>query len=523
MLTPDQVLNILETTGPIALGAGASERDLDKVRELAGRQPSEATIAVIGNHNAGKTSLIAAITDSPQARDDISADVQTQTSEAYNYKSGATSFDVWDTPGLGSEFSQHDREALDRVTLVDAVVLAVSTEVVSEVGRDQIYELLTVGRKKGAVLSVITKADREPEDSQSQIAMTLQDSLPDFASNPMFLQARAWLDALDDGETNPSGTGVPELREALEKLAVGEARKRTAATAAARLLTILEEVETSLASNEEPERQAALRFHQRFRTMLNRTERRLVGTLDSSSRKEKLAAQRAWLSVVDTLDARESGERIQLAMDEAWHGFVEESEAEARLLGENIESILSEAKDELDRLDAGPLSTALDGFVAGAVAEGIESIESEISLETIESIRRLLNTARKVGSAITAAERLFNLEVPVGDILGVVTDIGEQVTDEIAEAKVKAAKESLRADFLSRAANVIDAWHEEVDRARNETVVVALSRQEETEKKLLGQFEDVRERIETVAAARRQLDTLLTEATRAGYVDAFSS
>jgi len=193
------------------------------------------------------------------------------------------------------------------------------------------------------------------------------------------------------------------------------------------------------------------------------------------------------------------------------------------LLGENIESILSEAKDELDRLDAGPLSTALDGFVAGAVAEGIESIESEISLETIESIRRLLNTARKVGSAITAAERLFNLEVPVGDILGVVTDIGEQVTDEIAEAKVKAAKESLRADFLSRAANVIDAWHEEVDRARNETVVVALSRQEETEKKLLGQFEDVRERIETVAAARRQLDTLLTEATRAGYVDAFSS
>src|SRR5688500_7591031 len=110
---------------------GATHEEFTVLQELALRDPEEVSIAVVGPQNAGKTTLIAALTGDTRALDDIGAVPTTSRSTRYEMRRGSEVVEVWDTPGLGSEFANHDSDARDRAIRADAVVVTLS-ELISD-------------------------------------------------------------------------------------------------------------------------------------------------------------------------------------------------------------------------------------------------------------------------------------------------------------------------------------------------------------------------------------------------------
>ena len=97
----------MNTLRPILEKAGTSPADLDEIVALAERPPELTSIAVVGPQNAGKSTLIAVLTGSEAALADVAPTIATTTSHRYRYSRHQTSFELWDTPGLGTEFDEH--------------------------------------------------------------------------------------------------------------------------------------------------------------------------------------------------------------------------------------------------------------------------------------------------------------------------------------------------------------------------------------------------------------------------------
>lgn len=511
------VVKQLEQLAPI-LRATVDQGDLDEVQHLVTRAPDDVSVAVVGRQNAGKTTLIAVLTRNPKAREDISSDIQTQTSVPYGYSEDGVTFTVWDTPGLGSERMDHDTEARDRITKADAVVIAVSTDLVSDVGREQLIELLKVGRKRGAVLPVVTKADREPKENRPGIQETLVNALPELGGDLRFVAAGEVLDAWEDGEEVPSGTGVPELKEALESLALGEARRRKEATAAIRLLALIDQVEEHL-SGEEPEREVALRFQRRLRKLLTRTDRRLGDSLDAAERKQRLAAFRATATIGQALDKGAVREQLDVATAKAWDEFVADSAKRVAELSGSVSQLLADASAELERLQAGPLAETLKDHASNITGDGFDA-PSGIDPVGGETAEKLLDAAQRAAKLLKGVKPMVKGKtVPLAPIATALLEGADWELERRRANAVVEAKESVREAYSERAEGLIETWEQDLDEIRDETTRSALARADQVEQELFDQLTSVRDQLEQLAESRRTLDAFVTEAVTAGYAD----
>ena len=241
----------------------------------------DASIAVVGPHNAGKTTH-AVVTSDPRAVDDISqwCKPACQRLIATRPRTPPSRFGI---PLASARSTSTKTKKLAIESRRPIVVLAISPDLVSQKGRDQLAELLHIGRKRGAVLPVVTKADREPADNQAGIALTLREALPQLGREFTFVAAGDVLDARLEGEPEPNGTGIAEFISALEDLATGEARRRVHATSAVRLLVLCERSEEQI-GGEEPEQEVALTSQRRIRKVLLRLTVRLVEASTTISR-----------------------------------------------------------------------------------------------------------------------------------------------------------------------------------------------------------------------------------------------
>jgi len=171
--------------------AGVSPSDADEVADYLVNVPNSVAVAVIGEGSVGKTTLVAALTGDPEARADIGPGISTERSRRYVTTQAGLEIEIWDTPGLGTERWDHDADVRDRITRADAVVVAVTTELLDDVAREQLRHLLVLGRKLGATLFVITKSDREAIDRSEALAdlrMALA-PVPESAIEPVWTSA----------------------------------------------------------------------------------------------------------------------------------------------------------------------------------------------------------------------------------------------------------------------------------------------------------------------------------------------
>ena len=499
--------------------AGVAADRLDEVRELVRRSPGEVGVAILGPHNAGKTTLIAVITDDPGAKQDIGPVVMTQASVAYRYTSEGTAFLVWDTPGLGSEFLDHDAEARDRLTRADAVVLAMSSDLVSQRGRDQLDELLTVGRKRGAILLAITKADREPVENRPGILEQVRLSFPDLGTEPIFVSAGDALDAREDGEDEPEGSGMPEFVQRLENLALGEARERMKATAAVRLLVLIDDAGETLAT-EEPEQNAALTVQRRLRRVLKRADRRMTEAGAMAGRKGRLAALQGSATVANALDQRLDAADIEKVAEEAWQTFVAAAARHEEDLAEAMADELRKATAELERLEAGSLAAALR-HTAGDLDEHAYGQGAAGQTDDFKFERALLDAVKRAANLMQGAKiALKGKAIPAGTILGVGAEALDWYLASKEAAAVAEAKRSVREAYLAEADKLSERWDEYVSEIRDDTTRRLLAETEKVEDELFARLVGTQEQQRKLKDARDHLDRLIDDAIATGHADA---
>lgn len=511
---PEPVTTVLAKTQSSLLAGGVDAAAIDEVTALLARNPNDVSIAVVGPHNAGKTTLIAILTGSAEAKAGISSDVETTKAAPYRYRVGESSFTMWDTPGLGTEHLDHDELARDQITRADAVLVAMSTGLVSQRMRDQLAELLKVGRKKGAVVPVVTKADRAPLENRPNIEADLTAALPEMGSAFRFMSNAD--EVLESGESQHD-SGIEELEQAVVDLALGEARHRIHATGAIRLLVLIDDAESGLAV-QEPESAAALQLQRRMHKLLTRTDRRLLEALAAAGRKERLAAYRAVSVIAEALDAGTTREAIDLAWHEAWDSFVTESRVRADELSVALADRLTEAALELDRLEQGPLAEALRSLSADLGVDGVE-IPDSIDTPNAEAARQVLEGVRLAAKLVKGAKytskggRSFPA-APLVDALGEVIDFA---LDSVQEKKIREAKERVRSIYDEKAEEFSDSWIEQVDELRDETTRSALLTNATIEQELFEQLTHVRDDVRSLAEARTHLNEFVSTAIASGH------
>lgn len=147
------------------------------------------TIAFIGQYNAGKSTLIKALTGDPTVK--ISADVCTDCITEYSWHEVL----LVDTPGIYAGKTEHDEITLDRISRCDLLVFMVSNELFNPQGGEFFKKVCEIQRV-GQMLLVVNKMSRggDPQYLRKSILEVIEPYHPnDFYT--CFIDANSYLDA----------------------------------------------------------------------------------------------------------------------------------------------------------------------------------------------------------------------------------------------------------------------------------------------------------------------------------------
>jgi GTPase Era involved in 16S rRNA processing len=148
------------------------------------------TIAFIGQYNAGKSTLIKALTGDPTVK--ISADVCTDSITEYAWHDVL----LIDTPGIYAGKTEHDEITLDRISRCDLLVFMVSNELFNPQGGEffkKVCEMQRVGQML-LVVNKMSRADELPQDLIKSILEVIEPYHPnDFYT--CFIDANSYLDS----------------------------------------------------------------------------------------------------------------------------------------------------------------------------------------------------------------------------------------------------------------------------------------------------------------------------------------
>ncbi len=156
------------------------------------QKQSKLTIAFIGQYNAGKSTLIKALTGDATVR--ISAEICTDKVTEYTWEDVL----IVDTPGIHAGRTDHDQLTLDKISQSDLLVFVVPNELFNPQGGNFFKRVANDLQRVGQMVLVINKMSREtgkPETLLSSILKVIEPSHPNdfytcFIDGNSYLQAQ---------------------------------------------------------------------------------------------------------------------------------------------------------------------------------------------------------------------------------------------------------------------------------------------------------------------------------------------
>ncbi len=164
------------------------------------RERSLLFVAFIGQYNAGKSTIISALTE----RDDIAIDADIATSETAEYDWNGIK--LIDTPGLWTEHKKHDRRTYDALRQADLLIFTLTYMLFDQATVDHFKELAFEKGYQNKILLLINKVNDEAGDIDQRIE-AYRDSI-EIALKPQdaqaftqcYIDARDYLDGIDEDD-----------------------------------------------------------------------------------------------------------------------------------------------------------------------------------------------------------------------------------------------------------------------------------------------------------------------------------
>ena len=463
-----------------------SNRTENKIKELVSdfeqfwdeyKKQTKLTIAFIGQYNAGKSTLIKALTGDATVR--ISAEICTDEVTEYPWKNVL----LVDTPGIYAGKTDHDQKTLDRISKSDLLVFVVPNELFNPQGAAFFKKVADEMQRVGQMVLVINKMSREsgtPETLLQTILKVIEPYHPSdfytcFIDADSYLKARYEQDE-EEKEFLIAESNFNDFLGCLQKLIDKNQLSAQLATPLHRTVDMLEQASDVLSTGDKTirdlleilRRKAVIlrasqtRFRNAYRGELNRLEHevtmlaeRVASKVDGYHGEEEINIEiRNSEGEIESVSEK-ALESIQLALKsevDRLKSKLEELEQSllGRTLAEELEIRSVDGKQFNDK-NAGRKSGAPYFLGKGTeLLKGVGNFASKVSRDMVYNIGKNFGVKFKPWGAVKGAKFIRGLG-SVFAIGGVVLDVfmtAKQEQDaEDHKQKLRQARAEIRQDF----------------------------------------------------------------------------
>jgi GTPase Era involved in 16S rRNA processing len=481
-----------------------SNRTEKKIKELGSdfeqfwdeyKKQTKLTIAFIGQYNAGKSTLIKALTGDYTVR--ISAEICTDEVTEYPWKDIL----LVDTPGIYAGKTDHDHKTLDRISKSDLLVFVVPNELFNPQGAAFFKKVADEMQRVGQMVLAINKMSREsgtPETLLQTILKVIEPYHPSdfytcFIDADSYLKARYEQDE-EEKEFLIAESNFNEVLTSIQKLINKNQLSARLATPLHRAVDMLEQASDVLSTGDKMTRDL-LEILRRKAVILRASQTRLRnayhGELNRLEHEVTMLAER----VASKVDGYHGEEEINLEIRNS------EREIES-LSGKALENIQLSLKSEVDRLkskleeleqsllgrtlaeeleirsvdgkqfndkNAGRKSgTAYFLGKGSELLKGVGGFTSKVSRDMVYNIGKNFGIKFKPWGAVKGAKFIRGLG-PILAVGGVVLDVfmtaQQEHDEEEHKQKLRQARAEIRQDFRKAASEMRKEYEVNIEEA----------------------------------------------------------
>jgi small GTP-binding protein len=253
--------------------------DLDCSETSSARRAALLSIAFVGQYNAGKSTIVRALTGDSSIK--INADVCTDKVTAYDWKG----IRLIDTPGIHAGYPDHDTATYRAIDRADLLVFVITNELFDDVIGPHFRDLVFEREKSREILLVVNKMDQDPGTPDIKRPdlerVTRPLTVVDFRT--VFIDARTYLDAQRDtnAQDQQQLVEISNFRSFITTLNnfVQENGLMGRLTTPLSIMRSIAQQADAFLSVDLPEERAALELLSRKRRLLVSSKARLNGTL----------------------------------------------------------------------------------------------------------------------------------------------------------------------------------------------------------------------------------------------------
>jgi len=440
------------------------------------------TIAFIGQYNAGKSTLIKALTGDPTVK--ISADVCTDFITEYPWHDVL----LVDTPGIYAGKTEHDEITLDRISRCDLLVFMVSNELFNPQG-GEFFKKVCEMQRVGQMLLVVNKMSRggDPKYLIKSILEVIEPYHPnDFYT--CFIDANSYLDAQleqdqEEKEFLINDSKFDTFLSSLEKLIDRNKLSAKLATPLHRAVDTLDQAR-NLLSTDDPTTRNLLELLRRKVLKFKASQTRFQN--DYQSRLNDFEHEVIMLG--DTVASKVDGQHTEDDINNEIHKAEQQIEVLSRNTTQRIQSDLEEQlqnlQTDLEELMQSPLGRSLTEEIAipsSGVPKGnnygvnfstetseffknspdllksVGVLASGVSRDLVYNIGKFIGIKFKPWGAINGAKFINRLGAVIGAV-GVVVDVFMTIQEKEEKVRIeqqlREARSNIRESFRNLASGI---------------------------------------------------------------------
>ena len=384
--------------------------DVPELRSIDNDGTAPLTLAFVGQYNAGKSTIISALTN----RGDITIDanVCTDTVTAYDWDG----IQLLDTPGIHAGYPDHDEQTYRAIDRADLVVFVITSELFDDVIGGHFRELAFGRSKAQEMVLVVNKVGQDPgtaEVKRPDIEKVTR-PLPLEGFRTVFIDALAYVDALEERDAEDRAelleiAGFKNFVSSLNSFVVDRGLMGRLTTPVFGIGSVAGQAKAYL-DVDAPEERAALELLSRKQGLFVASRASLRGTLSGLIGAAASDVVAYGDEVAESIEPGSTEESVK----DRHEGALCRVRERCTRVGEDVDSLvqneLCNLKRQLDSLHAGVLARELRGRVEtalmGTVQKGDDgelggaewgAPEKTVPSDWQSRMRRVGEVANKVG------------------------------------------------------------------------------------------------------------------------------
>ncbi|MBK1987422.1 50S ribosome-binding GTPase [Sphaerospermopsis aphanizomenoides BCCUSP55] len=459
------------------------------------QQQKKLSLAFIGQYNAGKSTLIKALTGNETVK--ISAEICTDKVTEYAWQDVL----LLDTPGIYAGNEQHDGITLERISKCDLLVFVVPNELFNPQGAEFFQKVANQMQRVGQMVLVVNKMSREsgsPQDLLSTITQVIEPFYPQQFYT-CFIDADSYLKSQDPKyikyqQSLQTKSNFNDFLDSLQKLIQKNELSAKLVTPLHRAVGTLEKSLNCLSKNDEKTRNL-LEILRREKIIIQASQTRARNAYRSELAKLKHEVIMLGEKIASMIDGHHTKEEIEVEIEKVTQEITTLSEKIIGKIQAALEEELKTLEEKLKDLQNSQLGKTIDREIVidlvdgkrindpnipdefgqsilekkgGEILEELGKLSSKVSRKLVYKTGKFLGFKFKPFGAIKTAKFIRNLG-PIFTIGGVVLDAAMTVKAEKDEEKnqqtLRNARNQKREEFRKLAEEMVEEYELNIEEA----------------------------------------------------------